>query len=148
MKKIEKAIKYTKYLDFHYKILHWYLPTPEWLQKTGINQNNICHFCDEIDDVVHTFSKCPKSQQFWEELEPFFKKCLKKNIPIDVKTILIYDTNPFINKILMIAKWSIWFRRRNMLGYNIETFKLGITDIIIIEIRGIYAILGEDHALL
>ena len=56
---------------------------------------------------------------------PFFKKYLKKNIPIDIKTILIYDTNPFINKILMIAKWNIWFRPRNMLGYNIETFKLG-----------------------
>ena len=43
----------------------------------------------------------------------------------------------FMNKIL-IAKWNIWFGWRNMLGYNIKTFKLGITDIIIMENHSIH----------
>ncbi len=37
-----------------------------WLYNIKTKDSEICEYCNEVDDIVHFFLKCSKSQRFLE----------------------------------------------------------------------------------
>ena len=123
-----KSCGNTKLHWFQYRILQRSLATNDLLLKCGINQDNLCTFCQRVPvKIEHLFWYCNIIMEFWENIENWIyekKQCL---VNIDKKRAIfgICNQNEFnkpINYILILTRFYIYKCRINNKELNIATW--------------------------
>ncbi len=54
----------TNIQSFQFRIIHKIIPCNKWLHTIKINNNAVCNFCDEDDDMLFFFINCKKLKNF------------------------------------------------------------------------------------
>ena len=74
------CVKYTcisrenKLREFYFKLLHRIVVTKRELHLFGIENEMLCIYCRENDSIIHTFSNCHWSREFFLEVIKWFNK--------------------------------------------------------------------------
>ena len=94
------------------KILHRILPVKSYLKKIGIRSSDACWFCDEKEDIIHTFILCPSISQLWVNLSYHIYVKTRSRIGFNIKNIIFGEPhckrNIPINFIIMYTKSFIY----------------------------------------
>ena len=115
---------YTRY--FQFKLIYNYLATNKMLHIWGLQQVNLCRFCEEeIEDTPHLFWYCPVVAHFWIQVQQLFTHN-NKILNLDIFKVLMGDLqeeNKMINnKTILFAKIFI-FKTKQIESFNINRFK-------------------------
>ena len=73
-----KVIKYKKFSEFKFKVLHNILTNRQALSKWKINISPNCAYCGQLENVCHLLYFCPRVKQIWQNVG----ECLKMYIQL------------------------------------------------------------------
>jgi hypothetical protein len=79
-KRVFKTVRNTKLQTLQYRIIHRIVPCNYWLNNLKIKDNNLCSFCNNIDDISHFFLRCGKAEQLWQYFFNWWKSITKIDI--------------------------------------------------------------------
>ena len=70
----------SKYRSFQYRLLQRGLVTNIQLKKWGMEENDLCYFCQKHrETLLHLFWECEEVQALWKQVVDFLKKEFKVN---------------------------------------------------------------------
>ena len=106
--------------------------------------NGSCHFCKDIENLIHLFVSCKLVDSVWREvfqrINTFYVKNEIQTISKSDNTIILgishrdVEINAIVNTILTTTKWIIW-KERNVAQYQKKNItKLKIINLIKSEI--------------
>ena len=78
-------------LTFHFKFLHQWVSTSNFLSRIGFKDRNKCTFCEhETEDLIHLFWTCNETITFVTSLTTWLQSCqiTSKETSVDLKTAL------------------------------------------------------------
>ena len=113
------STKEARLRELQWKILHNIYPTNILLQKMGLRNSNVCHFCNNhVDFVEHFFFYCPVINQLWIYISEYICKQYDVGITFTAQNVLIgfvdnneinasKDTWKSINQLILIGKMLI-----------------------------------------
>jgi hypothetical protein len=91
-----------------------------------INDDN-CSFChNEKETLIHLFYDCDVTQHFWEQLQVYINDRCHLNIQTWSQLDILFGSahlDEVINKIILHAKYYIYYCRLKQLRPDIGTFK-------------------------
>ena len=73
-----KILRYKKFSEFKFKILHNTLSSRYILSKWNKNVSPQCEYCGEIENMCHMIYTCPRVKQIWQDVS----ESLKLNIQL------------------------------------------------------------------
>jgi len=115
------ATQSTYFRSFQYKIIRNFLCTNITLSKMKVTQDDTCSFCHiDRETVLHLFTECPVVQQFWKEVQKWYKKEMHEEIIFEQTNILFgfHPNDRLKNHIAVTAKSHIYqCRLRNLLPH-------------------------------
>ena len=65
-----RELKYKKFSEFKYKILHNILPCGKLVARWNKERTPFCEFCKEIEDIQHMLYSCSRIKTIWMHLGP------------------------------------------------------------------------------
>ena len=118
-KAFEQLYKFTistKLRDFQYRLLHNVLVTNEKLSKWGIQDNNLCTFCNNTPETIdHLMLTCPFSKIIWNHVFDTIAESSQCNVMLnDIEKMLgISDSilADFYNMICVTVKQYLYLCR-------------------------------------
>ena len=89
--------------------------------RWDIANTDLCHKCNEEDDLWYTFCNCPDLYDNFKLIITFFKrnKC-------DYIEFIFGTTEEALNFIYMLAKWTIWRCRFHKTNLSFKLFRESI----------------------
>ncbi len=102
-----------KCCEIHWKIVHRIYPSKVLLFKMGIEQDNICKHCAQIDFIDHFFVTCKLVRPLWSHIESIFNSLHGRVIHLTERDILLgiedlhLSTYTVLDKMIVIAKLCI-----------------------------------------
>ena len=111
----KRCTKSTKLVEFHFRFLHRRVPTNDFLTKIGLQDNDICTFCqDTSESSIHLFWSCPITSSFWKDIFHWLKNVhlIPEDYTTSISTALGLrpDTSKFapqVNYCLLLARYHI-----------------------------------------
>ena len=104
----------------HYKMLHYWTKTNEYMHKCTNDINPNCDYCHRIENNIHFFTKCPRIDKIWTYYQPILTKLTKKNQHKPEQHLLMISvtnqnkpTTKLILTIIQIILYEIWITRNN-----------------------------------
>ena len=107
-----KCLKYSKFTEFKFKIIHNVLPCGKQLCRWNNNYSGLCVYCGEVENITHLLYECSRIKNIWRVVS----NCMKTNILL--KHIIIgfqFNNENYVlqNKIICIviisyAIYSVW----------------------------------------
>ena len=97
---------------FQFRLLHRILPVNRYLRNIGIKVSDACWFCDEKEDIIHTFVTCPSIYGIWPKLSLHIYNKTKQRIGFNTMNIIFGElhskTHIPINFIILYTKFFIF----------------------------------------
>ena len=108
-----QAVKESKLTEFNYKLLHNLIPHRYNLYKWKLRDNPLCSFDGEIQDNVHLFVTCKKTQLFWVEFASIVYQLVNIKLDFGVATLIKgYELKNkkyrILNLLIMYARYAIY----------------------------------------
>ena len=82
-------LKDNKIKMFRWKLMHFILPNEVLLFQWKISQNNLCSYCNEIDNYNHFFITCSYHKTFWKSMKVLLKKVFIGEHVISLHSLVI-----------------------------------------------------------
>ena len=125
---------YSRY--FQFKLIYNYLATKKMLNVWGIEQTNLCRFCEEeIESSPHLFWYCSTVALFWSNVQKLFSDN-NKTLTLDIFRIIMGDlegeNRTINNKVILFGKIFI-FKTQTIESLNIRRFKALLKHNFILE---------------
>ena len=119
-KRCTKSTKLVVY-EFHFKFLHRWVPTNDFLTKIGFQDNDNCTFClDTSESLIHLFWSCHTTSSFWKDIFHWLKNVhlIPKDYTTSISTALGLrpDTSKFalqVNYCLLLARYHNYMACQN-----------------------------------
>ena len=107
-----KSLKYPKFMEFKFKIIHNILPCGASLSKWNNAYSGLCGYCGETETTAHLLYNCPRIKCVWS----IISNCMKLNVLLKhvILGIQLYNDNYVTqNKLLCVvlisyAIYSTW----------------------------------------
>ena len=71
-----KCLKYSKFTEFKFKIIHNVLPCRKQLCHLNNNYSELCVYCGEVENITHLLYECSRIRNIWRVVS----NCMKTNI--------------------------------------------------------------------
>ena len=129
-RQIYKTTSCTKMQNFQFRLMHRTLVTNEMLYKWGINESDLCCFCnEEIETIEHIFVECEVIKIFWERVIKWIQNKMGIILQLKVEEKLFGNNIlPIIDLVILIARKCIYFCRCNNQFPQIKGFESRIWD--------------------
>ena len=115
--------------------MNYSLNCKEKLKDWKIIDNNLCEYCNELDDIVHFLIECKIVRSFWQSLinwwnRNFLLKIEKSRIDFRENVLFGFNDNDSLylslNYVIMYAKYFIYSNKQFGKEGNIELWKFHI----------------------
>ena len=135
----------TKTQTFQYKLINLLTPGNQNLQKWGIKESAICHYCSEIETIEHMFYSCKYSKMFWTSIQNWIQYNLDIKIPLSITDVL-FGIPRNTDEVILYTNLIILYGKKYIL-----TSRIAETDIFVLsflhEITSITKLLYQGEAL-
>ena len=116
--RVKYISKENKLREFYFKLLHRIVVTKRELHLFGIENDMLCIYCRENDSIIHTFSNCHWSKEFFLEVIKWFNKENDTSFTLSPSEILFgtssSKTDPTTNNLnctLLFAKYYLYTQK-------------------------------------
>ena len=105
--------------DLHYKLQHYSTKTNAYMHKCTSDTNPNCNYCNQIENNIHLFTKCPRINKVWTHYKPILTKLTTKQYQPQqhLLTISVKNQHTHITKLMLtitqIIIYEIWITRNN-----------------------------------
>ena len=105
--------------DLHYRLLHYYTKTSEYMHKCTQDINPKCNYCQNIENNLHLFTECQRIDRIWEYYQTHLTKLTgqKNSSQQHLLTLSANKQNKHTTKLILtivqIIIHEIWTSRNN-----------------------------------
>ena len=111
-KNITNSIKYRKYSEFKFKILHNILPCGKLISKWNKTKSRYCDYCRETENIQHLLYECTRIKNLWLQLSGILQIHIKlKYIILGLQNISTQnEIKNIVVVTVMYAIYSTWVK--------------------------------------
>ena len=111
-KNITNSIKYRKYSEFKFKILHNILPCGKLISKWNKTKSRYCDYCKETENIPHLLYECTRIKNLWLQLSGILQIDIKlKHIILSLQNISIQnEIKNIVIVMVLYAIYSTWVK--------------------------------------
>ena len=115
---IPRVIRNTKIKAFQYKVLFNLLPCNLYLSKIKRSDTNLCHICNELDDIFHYLGQCNQVKIFWDSFTNWWRHTMQEDLHLSLRDVFLGKVEKGVkedalNACILLAKWNIYKNKLN-----------------------------------